>query len=924
MYNKRISWNMVSPSVPKAGPWQAVVLAFALFFIDSGISRGSSDPLPKNEANVNYSQKHDFKESDRQELDRRQRQYEEQYLSGTDLDPFATQAFQVNDPTGYFLIQKIKMFETKGAILATLKKFSEKWQKDSPGGAGIFHEEAKHWILNLCRSYPENGYLAYLHALWLYSELRETEANPVALEVIQKMDGLRIPKDTNPKFDEIKNLEDKKAAYRKLQTFAENTESIYGLPLTTFLLVNGYYREVGLAMEKMDAACKEMAGEAPSPLQSFGVLIAVLNGQQEKLFQSIEDPNSKDQDFCNACEALLSDRQVTVLAEARRRAKQNPHKPDLQINLAKCLWRTGKVEELERVIQPLLKARNLKLLEWWRGVESFKAGCPEEIDERVLVRIVLPIGTGSGFFVSSDGYVLTAAHNVAMAKNQRDNIRVVDSSGKAWPVEKINIHPCSDLAVLKIQKTGGPFVGMKEKGWEPEERVIVVGFPAGSLVPFHHRPQLLGGVEGADEVVLTGKSLSGFSGSPIFRGNAVMAVKTSTLGGMLVDPVQGMVADMRGWPSDRVDNFESLGKEGNFYFDPWLKWREVFAKKNPSNDDLGVPEELRQELSLANYLKKKQDKKNQDAMSLNRGSLALLARESSRGQDEGVWLEKQKFSPSLVAYLRKYSSLVRSGAKPEAIYQGMEELHRTYPKLPLAISYMAFYKFLQAFGKLDEYAQKRGKGFLSEENYAIIGTKVVDPGALRESISLMEIYGSLESDLSWDSLSGLGTSLAGSGIDDFLYQWAFSETKLSMMLADAEGGLNDLTVRKLADEGNPFAMAMVAQNLSKTDEKIAGFSYALRSAEAGEPAGQAVLARYFLAGIGTVKNEAKGFSWALQSAEGGHPQGCLFAGVCLVQGIGVAKDPGRGLRLIQKAALAGNEEAKQILVNPRLAEQVVF
>lgn len=891
-----------------------------LFSGGPGAGRVNSEPPSEHEAKAPHQINQGFRELDRQEIDRLQRQYEDQYLSGVDLGPFAAEAFQVNDPTAYFLIQKTQKLGTKDAVQATLIKFAEKWQKQYPGGPNGPREEAKQWILSLCRQYPENGYLAYIYALWLYSNLRETEANEIALKVFQQLDHFEIPKAPIPSLQDMKTVEGKREVYKERQSLANKTDTLHGLHLTIYLLINGYYQEVGQTLDKMDALVREVSVGTPSPLQPFRGLIALLKGENEKLLQAIQESSSSNQEFINACDSLLPDRKEDVLGQARKRAKEDPKQLDLQLNLAQCLWRTGKIDEAEQIIEPLLKANNQPAMQWWQGVKSLKAGCPAEFDERVLVRIEFPLGTGTGFFVSSDGFVVTAAHNVAMAKKQRQELKVIDHAGKAWPVDKINVHAFSDLAVLKIKKRDGPFLGISQVKRKPDERVLVVGFPLRSLIPFHHRPQSLGSVEGADDVILTGMSLRGLSGAPILRGNSVMAVRSSSLGGILIHPVEGMIAEMRGWPDDQDDNFESIEKEGNYFFDPWLVWVQVFKKGFATPDENQIPEELRQDFSFTNYIKNKEIKRYYDGFKTTKGSIPIILEKSKEGADSEKWIEKQELSPALVALLRNQKSFFRSKADPDTIYRGMEDLHRRYPNLSPAIAYMAFYHFLKSFGNLDEYTQRMAKGSLSEKDYKMGGEKIVDSASLRECIRLMEAYDSLDPDLRWDSLSGLTSALAGRGIDNFFYFWPSFQTKLPVMLADAEGRLDDTTVRKLAEEGNPLAMAILAQNLSKTDEKISGFSYALRSAEAGEPAGQAVLARYFLSGIGTVKNEAKGFEWALKSAEAGHPQGNLFAGICLVQGLGVTKDPPRGFQLIRRAALGGDKEAAYILANPRLAE----
>ena len=88
-------------------------------------------------------------------------------------------------------------------------------------------------------------------------------------------------------------------------------------------------------------------------------------------------------------------------------------------------------------------------------------------------------GTGSGFFLSSDGYVLTNNHVVEAAAT-RGTITVAISTGKKYTAKIVGRDSSYDLAVLKIDVTGAPTLqlGDSEKV-AVGDAVIAIGSPLG-------------------------------------------------------------------------------------------------------------------------------------------------------------------------------------------------------------------------------------------------------------------------------------------------------------------------------------------------------------------------------------------------------------------------------------------------------------
>jgi serine protease Do len=85
-------------------------------------------------------------------------------------------------------------------------------------------------------------------------------------------------------------------------------------------------------------------------------------------------------------------------------------------------------------------------------------------------------GAGSGFIVSSDGYILTNAHVVAEADEV--NVRLTDR--REFAAKVIGFDPRSDVAVIKIDATDLPTVRTGDPSQvRPGEWVLAIGSPFG-------------------------------------------------------------------------------------------------------------------------------------------------------------------------------------------------------------------------------------------------------------------------------------------------------------------------------------------------------------------------------------------------------------------------------------------------------------
>jgi len=85
-------------------------------------------------------------------------------------------------------------------------------------------------------------------------------------------------------------------------------------------------------------------------------------------------------------------------------------------------------------------------------------------------------GLGSGFFISSDGYVLTNNHVIEGARS----ITVITRDGKRYTAKVVGSDQLSDLAVLKVDVSGAKFLSFRSTDTvKVGEFVVAIGNPLG-------------------------------------------------------------------------------------------------------------------------------------------------------------------------------------------------------------------------------------------------------------------------------------------------------------------------------------------------------------------------------------------------------------------------------------------------------------
>ena len=177
------------------------------------------------------------------------------------------------------------------------------------------------------------------------------------------------------------------------------------------------------------------------------------------------------------------------------------------------------------------------------------------------------LGQGSGFFISADGYAVTNNHVVENA----ESVEVKTDDGKTHKAKVIGTDPRTDLALIKVDGSGYPFVKLADKTPRIGDWVIAVGNPFG-----------LGGTVTAGIVSARGRDINaspyddfiqidapvnkGNSGGPAFdvEGN-VIGVNTA-----IYSPSGGSVGIAFAIPAETVKSVVGQLKEHGMVTRGWI------------------------------------------------------------------------------------------------------------------------------------------------------------------------------------------------------------------------------------------------------------------------------------------------------------------------------------------------------------------
>ena len=148
-----------------------------------------------------------------------------------------------------------------------------------------------------------------------------------------------------------------------------------------------------------------------------------------------------------------------------------------------------------------------------------------------------PVTSGSGFVVSLDGYVITAAH-VAIAKGNEISARAAD--GRIYTGAVVAVYPENDMALVKLRSFNGSAVTPGAPGClAPGALIYTLGKPhgggdtarIGSLQNMHFGRAVSYGKFGyPDALVLHMGTQRGESGGPVFNDKGqLIGMVVSTL-----------------------------------------------------------------------------------------------------------------------------------------------------------------------------------------------------------------------------------------------------------------------------------------------------------------------------------------------------------------------------------------------------------
>lgn len=149
--------------------------------------------------------------------------------------------------------------------------------------------------------------------------------------------------------------------------------------------------------------------------------------------------------------------------------------------------------------------------------------------------------TGTGFFVASDGYLITADHVIA----QGTQFRVRTQRGE-FSARVVRRDPANDLAVLKVEGTFATLHVLGSGRLRPADRVSTTGFPNPRLQGF--APKFSGGEVAA---------LSGPGDDPRFIQISV-PIQPGNSGGPLVNSAGAVVGVVTG----KLDSIKTLNVTG--------------------------------------------------------------------------------------------------------------------------------------------------------------------------------------------------------------------------------------------------------------------------------------------------------------------------------------------------------------------------
>lgn len=135
------------------------------------------------------------------------------------------------------------------------------------------------------------------------------------------------------------------------------------------------------------------------------------------------------------------------------------------------------VEQASAAVVSIVVSKDVPRVRQFFGFPFFNEPTPEpEVGDEAKKQ---KIGSGSGFFVSQDGYIVTNKHVVA---DTRAEYTVITSDKKEYPATVLALDPINDVAVIKIDGSGFPALALGDsEQLQVGQTAIAIGNPLGEF-----------------------------------------------------------------------------------------------------------------------------------------------------------------------------------------------------------------------------------------------------------------------------------------------------------------------------------------------------------------------------------------------------------------------------------------------------------
>lgn len=132
--------------------------------------------------------------------------------------------------------------------------------------------------------------------------------------------------------------------------------------------------------------------------------------------------------------------------------------------------------------------------------------------------------------------------------------------------------------------------------------------------------------------------------------------------------------------------------------------------------------------------------------------------------------------------------------------------------------------------------------------------------------------------------------------------------------------------RKAAESGHPEGMRLYGQALGQgigvPKDQDGGLAWMRKAADKGDPMAAGIMGMALI-GSGRPADDAAAIAYFRYAASKGDLQSQAALGTFMIQGaFGVTQDKAGGARMLRAAAAAGNEDAKDTLASPEIAEAI--